>query len=401
MNPRSQPGIRWRWIACYVGGWTLVAVVAAAQTYVSKITVNHPVPVRLAFFASVVEWYLWAFLTLGAVALGERFPFQPGKVGRRFLLHGAASAVTMLAYSTALALLLQGRWSLEGKLLTFAYVFRMGVLDYFPFNIMMYWLVLLGQQGWHHYGQSQQRELQAAALATELVRARLDALRMQINPHFLFNTLNTISALVHEKPEAAERMIARLSELLRRTLDHSDAQQVPLREEISFLQGYLEIEQMRFPDRLTVAFDIEPQTRELLVPHLILQPLVENALRHGILPREDPGRVDISARIVANHTLELKVRDNGNGLPAHPTATERPGIGLKNVRSRLAHLHGTAQSLDVKNAPGGGVEACLRLPCCTPAGSLPSSVTVAPTDDVGGLPSAAPPEVMSAGPLGS
>jgi len=370
-------GVRWRGIGFYLGVWTLVALVATAQTYVSKLTMDHPVPVRLAFFASVVEWYLWALLSLVAVALGERFPFQPGRIGRRALLHGAASVVTMVIDGALIACFLHGRWSLEGKLLTFSGVFRMAVLDYFPFNLTIYWLVLLAQQGWYHFQQSRQRELQAAALATELVRARLEALRMQINPHFLFNTLNTISALVHEKPEAADRMIARLSELLRRALDHSDTQEVPLREEITFLQGYLEIEQMRFPDRLTVAFDIEPKTQELLVPQLILQPLVENALRHGILPREEPGRVEISARVTSGDTLELKVRDNGNGLPVPYTAPEREGIGLKNVRSRLTHLHGTAQSLTIRNVPEGGVEACLRLPCCTiPRSQEPRVVVV-------------------------
>jgi two-component system LytT family sensor kinase len=156
----------------------------------------------------------------------------------------------------------------------------------------------------------------------------------------------------------------RLSELLRQTLDHSETQEVPLREEIEFLKRYLEIEQMRFPDRLTVVFDIDPKSEALVVPHLILQPLVENALRHGIEPREEPGRIEISARILGD-TLELKVRDNGNGLAADNVAAAREGIGLKNVRSRLTHLYGSAQRFEIQNAPGGGVEACVRLPCCT------------------------------------
>jgi LytS/YehU family sensor histidine kinase len=194
----------------------------------------------------------------------------------------------------------------------------------------------------------------------------------------------------YENPEAADRMIARLSELLRRTLDHSDTQEVPLREEITFLQGYLEIEQMRFPDRLTVALKIEPKTQELLVPHLILQPLVENALRHGILPREEPRRVEISARVAGGDTLELKVRDNGNGLPAPGGAPEREGIGLKNIRSRLTHLYGTAQSLEVKNLPEGGVEACLRLPCCVIPRSQAPRVVVMSAAEAGVDPASLP-----------
>jgi signal transduction histidine kinase len=355
-------GVRWRWVGAYLGVWTILALVSAAETYVALPLHGKPVPVSLALERALEEWYLWALLGLGIMKLGERFPFQAGRSPRWCLVHGAASVGATVAYAALYALLLRGQYSIEGQPFTFGGVFQKVTLSYFLFNVSMYWLVLLAQQGWYHYQQSRQRELQAAALATELVRARLETLRMQINPHFLFNTLNTISALVSEKPEAAERMIARLSELLRRTLDHSDTQEVPLREELTFLQGYLEIEQMRFPDRLTVAFDIEARTQDLRVPHLILQPLVENALRHGILPREEPGRVEISARLAGDDTLELRVRDNGHGLPAPRDPPAREGIGLKNVRSRLAHLYGTAQSLEVRPAPGGGVEACLRLP---------------------------------------
>jgi LytS/YehU family sensor histidine kinase len=218
-------------------------------------------------------------------------------------------------------------------------------------------------------------------LATELVQARLQALRMQLNPHFLFNTLNTISALIHENPDAADRMIVRLSELLRRTLDRGDVQEVPLREELEFLRSYLDIEQMRFPDRLTVTFDIEPKTQELLVPQLILQPLVENALRHGILPREEAGRVEISARVVDGQHLELKVRDDGSGLPAANGSPGREGIGLQNVRSRLAQLYGAAQQLEIGNASTGGVEARIRIPCSTiPRSQSPRLVVLSATE---------------------
>jgi two-component sensor histidine kinase len=383
-------GVRWRGVGAYLGLWTVLALVSAAETYVAMPIHGKPVPLSLALERAFEEWYLWALLSLGIIQLGERFPFRAGQARRFCLLHGVASVLTTIVFVALYALLLQGQYSIEGTPFTFGGVFQKVILSYFLFNVSMYWLVLLAQQGWFHYQQSRQRELQAAALATELVRARLEALRMQINPHFLFNTLNTVSALVHEQPEAAERMIARLSDLLRRTLDHSDTQEVSLREEISFLQGYLEIEQMRFPDRLTVAFDIEPKTQDMLVPHLILQPLVENALRHGILPREEPGRVEVRARVTAGDTLELKVRDNGNGLPAPSIAPEREGIGLKNIRSRLTHLYGTAQSLEVKNLPEGGVEACLRLPCCLIPRSQAPRVVVMSAAAVAGDPASLP-----------
>ena len=176
-------------------------------------------------------------------------------------------------------------------------------------------------------------------------------------------------------------MIVRLSELLRRTLDRGDVQEVPLREELDFLRSYLEIEQMRFPDRLTVTFDIEPKTEEWLVPHLILQPLVENALRHGILPREEAGRVEISSRLVDGQHLELKVRDNGNGLRASSDNPGREGIGLQNIRSRLAQLYGAAQKFEIGNVPTGGVEARILLPCCTiPRSQAPRVVVMSATE---------------------
>jgi two-component system, LytTR family, sensor kinase len=360
MNLRVSAGIRWRWIAFYVGAWTLVALVAAVQTYVSKIAWDHPVPARLALFASLVEWYVCALLSLGALALGERFPFQAGKGVRRFLLHAVASAVTVLACGTFLGLLLHGRWSLEGRMLTFGYVFRMAVLDYFPYNATPYWLVLLAQQGWHYYQQSRQRELQTSELKHALSQARLDALRMQLNPHFLFNTLHTISALIRDNPEAAERMLARLSDLLRVSLDRSDTQEVPLRQELAVLDRYLEIEQVRFEDHLILQREIAPEALEAVVPFLILQPLVENAIRHGIEAIGEKGRILLRARR-RDGELELAVVDNGPGLPRAEDAP-REGVGLANTRSRLAHLYGDHQRVELLEVPGGGLEARLTLP---------------------------------------
>ena len=268
-----------------------------------------------------------------------------------------------------------------GDILTFTFLFDKFLISFCSTNVFKYWILVLGLLGWHYYKAYRERERQADALATELVQARLQALRMQINPHFLFNTLNTISALIHENPDAADRMVVRLSELLRRTLERGDVQEVPLREELEFLKSYLEIEQVRFADRLTVTFNIEPAAEELLVPHLMLQPLVENALRHGVLPREEPGRVEISAQVVDGHQLQLKVRDNGNGLSAASDRPAREGIGLQNIRSRLMQLYGDAQRFELGNAPGGGVEARVRIPCCTiPRAQAPQVLVMSATE---------------------
>jgi len=290
--------------------------------------------------------------------------------------------VFSLAHVAIVSWLEAGEPSVQtGAILTFDYLFGKLLISYTLSNIFKYWIVVLGYLGWHYYKAYRERERQAAALATELVQARLQALRMQINPHFLFNTLNTISSLVHENPDAADRMIVRLSELLRRTLDYGETQEVPLHQEIEFLKGYLEIEQMRFPDRLSVTFDVEPRASDLFVPHLILQPLVENALRHGIMPREEAGRIEVSARVLNDQRLELAVRDNGNGLSPARAAAPREGIGLKNVRSRLAQLYGDAQQFEIGNAEGGGVQARIRIPCCAaPRSQSPRVIVMSPAE---------------------
>jgi LytS/YehU family sensor histidine kinase len=234
--------------------------------------------------------------------------------------------------------------------------------------------------GWHYHQRNRERELQASALATELVRTRLDVLRMQLNPHFLFNTLHTISALIHESPEDADRIVARLSELLRVSLEQSDTQEVPLREELAFLERYLEIEQTRFQDRLAIEMEIDAGLDDVLVPSLILQPLVENAVRHGIEPRENTGRITIAARRL-EAMLELKVSDNGPGLSETEMAPRREGVGLSNTRSRLLHLYGAKQQFELTPAPGGGLEARLLIPCRTEAGECkPKAVIASPAE---------------------
>ncbi len=192
---------------------------------------------------------------------------------------------------------------------------------------------------------------------------------MQLNPHFLFNTLHAVSALIHANPEAADRVVARLSELLRLSLDRSRPQEVPLTEEMDFLARYLEIEQTRFAERLKVDLQIDPAARESLVPYLILQPLVENAIHHGIEPREAEGRITIAARR-SNGRLELRVADNGTGLPEATGNWPKEGIGLSNTRSRLRHLYGEQFRLELVDAAGGGLEARLDIPYHTaPAGN--------------------------------
>ena len=213
------------------------------------------------------------------------------------------------------------------------------------FNVPIYWAIVSIAHALQFYRRSQERERKAAELAARLAEAKLQALKMQLQPHFLFNALNGIATLVHTDPHAADEMIGNLSELLRLTLDQSQRQEILLRQELEFLDLYLQIEQARFGDRLRVEKEIEPELLDARVPTLILQPLVENAVRHGIEPRLAPGVITIRARS-EGATVRLSVEDNGVGMCS--TASSGQGIGLANTRARLQELY--------------GAEGCLLLP---------------------------------------
>jgi signal transduction histidine kinase len=212
--------------------------------------------------------------------------------------------------------------------------------------------------------EAAEQRAHAVGLQAQLAESRLQALRTQLNPHFLFNTLNFISSYLERDPRSVRRMIARLSELLRYTLDKTGDREVPLRQELRFIDGYLEIQQIRFGDRLTIHRDIDPDVLEALVPTLILQPLVENAVKHGIASREEGGHLELNAWREGEH-LHLSVRDDGPGLTASDgdgAAAVTPGIGLRNTRERLEALYGPAQQFALEPAEGGGAVARLDLP---------------------------------------
>lgn len=380
MNMSALAKKWWLWGIAYVAFWTGLALLDSVGTYMMQLTFDKPISWGLAFSRTFQEVCTFGFLTLGILWFSARVRLEPGRFPRWFFAHLGASFVFSFLYVTIVSWLWTGETSVQtGNILTFSYLFHKLALTYCVSNIFKYWIIALGFLGWQYYQRYRERERQTAALATELVQARLQALRMQINPHFLFNTLNTISALIHENPNTADKMVVRLSELLRRTLDRGEAQEVPLREEIEFLKGYLEIEQTRFGTRLEVEISVPPDVENLMVPHLILQPLVENAIRHGIEPREEPGRVEVTARRDGDR-LELSVRDSGDGLASSDSARSQGGIGLSNTRSRLAHLYGSDYSFDLTNGPGGGLEARIRIPCRTTAQPFTSRVCIIPAE---------------------
>jgi two-component sensor histidine kinase len=369
-----------RW-ALGFGFWTCMALLYAMQLYTGhEAGAARPVEFTMALRRGCEEWYVWGLISIGILWLAGKVRIEPGRGWRWLLIHMLGAMAAEVAFVTLHAALLHGQTSiLDSTVFTFGMVFQKEI-HYWLFGMIIYWVILLAHQGWHFYQRFREGEQQAAALATELVEARLEMLRMQLNPHFLFNTLHTISSLIHEHPHDADRMVARVSELLRVTLDQTETQEVPLRQELAFLESYLDIERIRFQDRLSVEKQIEPGVESLLVPSLVLQPLVENAIRHGIEPREDMGRIEITARRV-DGMLELKVTDNGPGLHENETAPLKEGIGLSNTRSRLSHLYGVGQHrIKLTRVPGGGLQVRLLIPCRTEARACARRVVIVPGD---------------------
>jgi two-component system LytT family sensor kinase len=341
---------RWiRWLVVFLG-WTGVAVFFASQTYLSYKSSGGQANLWLVLKMNLVEWYVWGFLAPEIVWLARRFPLERGRWAGSLPIHVVASV--------SVALL---KWALNNFLRRYLLGFSqsMSLIYVFHQNLVTYWIVVAATQGYLYYSRYRAGELRTAQLSAQLAQAQLQALRMQLHPHFLFNTLNAISTLVHKDPEVADRMIARLSDLLRLTLENIGVQEVRLAQELDFLEQYLEIERMRFPDRLEVRMRIAPETLDARAPYLILQPLVENAIRHGIAPRSTRGRVEVSAER-KDGKLILEVRDDGPGISL--TANPKDGVGISSTRARLERLYGAAQRFELKNAAEGGLVVTLALP---------------------------------------
>ncbi|HVP60176.1 MAG TPA: histidine kinase [Myxococcaceae bacterium] len=235
---------------------------------------------------------------------------------------------------------------------------RSAAPHYIPFDLTVYAFILLGWTAHDWYDRYRERDLRAAQLEASLQEAKLAALRSQLNPHFLFNALNSVSALMHRDVDAADAMLARIGELLRLTLASDGAHEIRLHEELELLERYLDVERIRFAERLAVTVDVPPATLAARLPPFSLQPLVENAIHHGVARNDRGGQVTISARQVDGR-LQLRVLDNGPGLRA---ARPREGVGLRNTRDRLRQLYGDAQQLELRSPSSGGLEVTVELP---------------------------------------
>jgi two-component system, LytTR family, sensor kinase len=330
--------------------------------YVSNFT-DWPASLPFLIALNLGYWYSWACLTPTIFWLALRAPFLERDSWKRAMLVHLPGVFVMTTLHVGLAVASQtaivwfvGReqrpWLEEAQRMFF---------NNFDWEMMTYWAIVGLSHALRYHSEAQDRALRESQLETHLVEAQLQALQRQLQPHFLFNTLNTISALMHRNVDAADNMIAKLSDLLRISLQNVGVQEVPLKQELDFLSKYLEIEQTRFRDRLTVVFDVQPDTLDALVPNLVLQPLVENSIKHGIGPRPTPGQIAIRSHRRGS-LLELEVRDDGVGLSAARLTDFNRGVGLANTRSRLQHLYGSSHRFEFRQPASGGLSVLIAIP---------------------------------------
>jgi sensor histidine kinase YesM len=312
-------------------------------------------------------WYPVALLAPACLWLAARYRLERERLLPTLAIHLGIN----LAFHVCLVLitlpLSQLIWREPIFSLRFLQNLHQRLIGRLPVDVILYWMIVGAGYAFEYHRRFREQQLQAARLElratqleTQLAQAQLQALKMQLHPHFLFNTLHAISALMDDDVKGARRMIARLSELLRLTLESVGRQEVSLRQELDALERYLEIEQIRFQDRLTVRLAVAPETLDASVPNLVLQPIVENAIRHGIAPRSSAGRIEIRAER-RDGMIELQVIDDGPGL--QPDGKElKEGIGLANTRARLRRLYGDEHRIEIKDADEGGLAVKLSIP---------------------------------------
>ena len=333
----TRGGVRWRHVLTVA---TALGVLSTTLAWQFTVLLEQPEPSmpRLAAL-NFAWWYLWALFAPAVIWLSQHARIERGALRRAAAVHLPA----VVAFSCTHVAAMQGVhwWIAAASGLPFDWwtqVRQLAVL-YLDWEMMTYWAIVGLTHALLYYRESQARALRAAHLERQLAATRLQLLQQQLHPHFLFNALNAISALMHRDVHAADRMLVRLSDLLRMTLEHLDRRQVPLEVELDALSRYVEIEQTRFGDRLAVRFEVHPETLRAFVPSLVLQPLVENAVKHGVARKAGRGQIDVTARREGDK-LRLEVRDDGVGLSEDSLTALQKGIGVSTTRARLQQLFG-------------------------------------------------------------
>jgi sensor histidine kinase YesM len=353
MDITFKIGRMWRMGLLIFGAYTLIFAIQIPQVYFNS--VNNPqfgdswvLVARLA-----VAVYLAAMTTPFIVWLGYLIPFKQPHLWRSLLLHLFLSLIfgAIMHFGYSFGLLVFNLSSIES--------FRAGLSNFatlfaFIYSSLIRYAAVIGiQQAYFYFRESQER-------AFRLQQAELEMLKMQLHPHFFFNTLNAISALMYRSPKEADRMIIQLGDIFRIALRKDKTQEVLLKEELEFLQAFLQIHQTLMGKRLKIEWEIEPQTLDALVPNLILQPIAENAIQHGLAPLETGGQITICAAR-QNGNLVLRVSDDGQGF-VYKNGNNNDGIGLSNVKARLKNLYGVGQNFSLNEIPNGGVTVKIEIP---------------------------------------
>lgn len=353
----------WLTWALILGGVSVLVVFLTGQLYLGFVIWSWRIGWDEALLWAAPDIYIWLLLIPLIIWISRSLPLERDVWLRHLPIHLVSAVAIALAalwlrfrFEEATVALTAQPWSLGAPKFLNMWFFRLGISV--PSGILIYWTTLGVTHALRYYGKFRENQLKAARLEAQLARAELEALEMQLHPHFLFNTLNSVAVLMRRDVDAAGRMLNRLSDLLRLTLERAGEQLIPLKDELEILQGYLRIQQIRFQDRLTVEWSIDPDTLHLKVPNLILQPLVENSIRHAIAPRAERGKIEVEAA-QRDGMLLLHVRDDGPGLP-QATGYE-PGIGLANTRERLQVLYGSAHRFEMRNIEGG-LQVTLGIP---------------------------------------
>ena len=326
--------------------WTAFGLMSALQNRQMAAAAQRPVSWTEALVPAMASAWLWIPVTWMALAVARRAPLGATSWWRSVPVHLGAT-LGVVVFRAALVVLLNDTVGWYRTVPPFTDVLITSLLN----NVFFYWLLVAAAHGVYYAENARLRE-------SQLAEARLKALTAQLQPHFLFNALNTIATLVHENPRAAERVVIKLSGLIRKTLDVSGQELVPLRDELRLLASYLEVEQARFEERLVVRWDVAPDSEEALVPHLLLQPVVENAVVHGLRPVPGPVTIDISAQR-ENGRVRVTVQDTGAGFDVERA---REGLGLGNTRARLDAVYRGDFELDIRSRRGEGTVVWLTVP---------------------------------------
>jgi two-component system LytT family sensor kinase len=357
--PDTRPPARW---LLGLGVWAVIVLAFASQTYGTYAVKREPIAFSQALLWAVNSWTGWLVLAPVVFWIARRIPIERPQLGGTLGLHALAGAgiaivAGLLCYSMEVATGQAMSETLSTRQLALMYVSKN-----WAFYTLIYAALVALYHGVDYYGRYRERMVREAQLTAQLSGARLDVLKMQLQPHFLFNTLHAISALVRKDPEAADRIITRLGDILRMTLQTNGRQEVPLQQELELLEKYFEIQRTRFGSRLKVHLQQDATATDALVPSLLLQPLIENSVRHAVEAREEPGSVWIETRRTGDR-LRLEVRDDGPGFPDDvKTPAPGRGLGLRNTRARLSALYGDSASFDLGDGAEGGARVTIDIP---------------------------------------